>query len=571
MGWWKNSTVYQIYPRSFADGNHDGIGDIPGIIEKIPYLAELGVDVVWLSPVYRSPMDDNGYDISDYQDIHPEFGTMSDFDRMLSTMHQYGIRLVMDLVVNHSSDEHSWFTMAREGKDSPTRDYYIWRDPAPDGGPPNNWTSFFSGSAWELDQASGQYYLHLFSRKQPDLNWENPKLRERVYEMMRWWLDRGVDGFRMDVINLISKTPGLPDGAEGNGLLVGKEHYVNGPRFLEFMDEMNREVLSRYDTLTVGEMIDGTKDRALELTKSDLNRLNMIFTFEHVMVDYGPLGKYDPVDFDPGKLREVLYTWQKEVAAEGWNSLYLSNHDQPRHLSRYGNDQEYRKESAKLWAMVLHGLRGTPYVYQGEELGMRNYPFTSIEEFRDIEALNAYKAMLNDYGMSKQEALRRLLVHSRDHARTPMQWQPDMESAFPHPWIAVNPDVEEVNALQQVDDSNSVWSLYQRLIAHRKELPVLSGNWIAMNEDHPYAFVYARICNDQLLLVMANPENTGISLDVEVKSLPDEWQDIIARVNPRMLLSSVHDLRELPRAVEFSLAGIELKPWEACYLLWDKR
>ncbi|MFW6363843.1 MAG: alpha-glucosidase, partial [Spirochaeta sp.] len=326
MAWWKNSTVYQIYPRSFADGNHDGVGDIPGIIERIPYLAELGIDVVWLSPVYRSPMDDNGYDISDYQDIHPEFGTMQDFDRMLQTMHEYGIRLIMDLVVNHSSDEHSWFTMALEGKQSPTRDYYIWRDPAADGGPPNNWTSFFSGSAWELDKASGQYYLHLFSKKQPDLNWENPELRQRIWSMMRWWLDRGVDGFRMDVINLISKTPGLPDGVNGREQLVGLEHYVNGPRFLEFLDEMQSEVLSKYDALTVGELIDGTKVRALELTRPELNRLDMIFTFEHVTVDHGPRGKYDTAEFDPAKLREVLFSWQREVGSEGWNSLYLSNH-----------------------------------------------------------------------------------------------------------------------------------------------------------------------------------------------------------------------------------------------------
>lgn len=571
MAWWKNSIVYQVYPRSFADGNQDGVGDIPGITERVPYLAELGVDVVWLSPVYRSPMDDNGYDISDYQDIYPEFGTIEDFDRMLYEMHSHGIRLIMDLVVNHSSDEHSWFTMARETRDAPTRDYYIWRDPAADGGPPNNWTSFFGGSAWELDKGTGQYYLHLFSKKQPDFNWENPDLRRRIYEMMRWWLDRGVDGFRMDVINLISKVPGLPSGHVGEGALVGSEHYVNGPRFLEFMDEMHSEVLSHYDTMTVGELIDGTTTRALELTKPENNRLNMIFTFEHVTVDHGPRGKYDVIPFDPARLRSVLYSWQREVAGEGWNSLYFSNHDQPRHVSRYGNDQRYWAESAKLWAMVLHGLKGTPYIYQGEEIGMTNYPFASIDEFRDIEALNAYGLMCDSYGLDQQEAMQRLQMHSRDNARTPMQWQPDMESIFPHPWIAVNPNAATVNVQQQMAEKNSIWQLYKRVITYRKELPVLVGDWIPLCEDHESAFVFIRSCSEQLLLVLANPTDQAVQVRVEQNAIPDNWAQTIKDNDPRLLLSSVHDLGELPRVVQFQPGIIQLQPWEASYMLWDQQ
>lgn len=389
--------------------------------------------------------------------------------------------------------------------------------------------------------------------------------------MMRWWLDRGVDGFRMDVINLISKTPGLPDGVVGDSPLVGTEHYVNGPRFLEFMDEMQREVLGKYETITVGELIDGTRDRALELTRPELERLNMIFTFEHVMVDHGPRGKYDPVPFDPARLRSVLYTWQREVAREGWNSLYLSNHDQPRHVSRYGNDQTYWAESAKLWALVLHGLRGTPYVYQGEEIGMTNYPFTSIDQFRDIEALNAYDAMRNEYGMSDEEALRRLNAHSRDHARTPVQWQADMEEVFPHPWIAVNPNATAVNVQSQLKDSNSVWELYRRAIGYRSELPVLTGDWSAMAEDHPGAFVFARSCDDQLLLVLANPTDDAIELDLATGDFPSGWEQLVAEVNPRLILSSVQDMRELPRAVSFEPARVVLQPWEAAWLLWDRR
>ncbi len=571
MAWWKNSTVYQIYPRSFADGNGDGVGDIPGIIERIPYLAELGVDVVWLSPVYRSPMDDNGYDIADYQDIHPEYGSMNDFDRMLSTFHQYGIRLIMDLVVNHSSDEHSWFTMAREGKESPMRDFYIWRDPAADGGPPNNWTSFFGGSAWELDEASGQYYLHLFSKKQPDLNWENPGLRQRIYEMMRWWLDRGVDGFRMDVINLISKTPDLPDGDASAGRLIGTEHYVHGPRFLEYMDEMHEQVLSKYDTMTVGELIQGTPDRAIELTREDKQRLSMIFTFEHVTVDYGPLGKYDVIPFEVEKLRKVLYSWQVALKDEGWNSLYLSNHDHPRHLSRFGSSRpEFREKAAKLWAMVLHGLKGTPFIYQGEEIGMTNFPFADVSDFRDIEAIRAFDEMTGKYGLSKEEAMRRLCMHSRDNARTPMQWQADMQGEFPHSWIAINPNTSEINVQQQLDDPNSVWALYKRLISLRNELPVLQGHWAPMCEDQPGVFAYARWVDDQFLLVLANPSDEPARFTIVPEDLPESWLESARTVNPRLLLSTRYDMRELPRAV-LHKADIELDPWEAGYLLWDRR
>ena len=426
QAWWKESVVYQIYPRSFCDGSGDGIGDLRGIIRKLDYLQQLGVDVVWLSPVYRSPNDDNGYDISDYQAIMPEFGTLADWEEMLSGMHARGIRLVMDLVVNHTSDEHPWFVESRKSLDNPYRDYYIWRPPR-DGREPNNWKSHFSGSAWQLDPATGEYYLHLFSRKQPDLNWENPKVRAEVYAMMRWWLQKGVDGFRMDVINMISKVPGLPDApvTGPDRYQYGGKYFINGPRLLEFLGEMKQEVLSKYDVLTVGETPGVSTQDAIRITHEDTGFLSMVFQFEHMDIDAGPGLHVSRQSVRPWRLldlKRIMTRWQVDLQDAGWNSNYLSNHDQPRPVSRFGDDGPYRVQSAKLLATFNHLLQGTPYVYQGEEIGMTNVAFESIADYRDIETLNMYREFVEEKGMDPQAVLAVIHAKSRDNARTPMQW-----------------------------------------------------------------------------------------------------------------------------------------------------
>jgi oligo-1,6-glucosidase len=397
--WWKEAVVYQIYPRSFKDSNGDGIGDINGIISKLDYLKELGVDVIWLSPVYKSPNDDNGYDISDYRDIMDEFGTMDDWERLLEEMHNRGLKLIMDLVVNHSSDEHAWFVESRKSKDNPYRDYYIWR-PGQDGKEPNNWESNFSGSAWQYDEATGEYYLHLFSKKQPDLNWENPKLRQEIYDMMKFWLDKGIDGFRMDVINFISKEEGLPDAPnpEGKKYVSGGRYFMNGPKIHDYLQKMNREVLSKYDVMTVGEMPGVTVEEAKLYTSENRKEVNMVFQFEHVDLDSGPGGKWDLKPLQLKNLKENITKWQKGLEKEGWNSLYLNNHDQPRMVSRFGNDRKYRVESAKMLATFLHMLKGTPYIYQGEEIGMTNVQFESIDDYKDIETLNMYREKVIENG-----------------------------------------------------------------------------------------------------------------------------------------------------------------------------
>ena len=425
--WWKESVVYQIYPRSFKDTNGDGIGDLNGITEKLDYLKELGVDVIWLSPVYQSPNDDNGYDISDYQAIMPEFGTMEDFDRMLGEAHKRGLRIVMDLVVNHTSDEHPWFVESRKSTDNPYRDYYIWRQGK--GGEetarkePNNWGSFFSGSAWEYDKETDMYFLHLFSKKQPDLNWENDKVREEVFSMMDWWLKKGIDGFRMDVISLISKVQSFPDGP-------AKEHSpygdagpftANGPRVHEYLKEMNQKVLSKYDIMTVGEASGVTVEEAKKYASLDGSELNMVFQFEHMDLDGGETFKWNDRKIDLVELKETLSKWQRELDGKAWNSLYWDNHDQPRIVSRLGDDKTYRERSAKMLATCLHMMQGTPYIYQGEELGMTNVPFQGIEDFRDIESINAFRD-LTGRGMDEETVLRYIRYKSRDNARTPFQW-----------------------------------------------------------------------------------------------------------------------------------------------------
>src|ERR671921_723710 len=451
--WWKSAVVYQIYPRSFMDSNGDGIGDIPGITSRLDYLRRLGIDVLWLSPVYTSPMDDNGYDISDYQDVDPLFGSLKDLDALIAGCHERGIKLVMDLVVNHTSDEHPWFVESRD-PDSTKRDWYWWRPPrkgctgGTDGAEPTNWESAFSGSAWAYDERSSEYYLHLFSRKQPDLNWENPEVRAAIYEMMRWWLDRGIDGFRMDVINFISKNTALPDGHVLDGGLYGDgmPHFVDGPRIHEFLQDMHREVFAgREGLITVGEMPGVTVEEAKLYTDPARREVDMVFQFEHVQVDHGET-RWDPRPLRLRDLKMILGRWQYGLAEVGWNSLYWNNHDQPRVVSRFGDDGEHRVRSANLLGTVLHLHRGTPYIYQGEELGMTNVPFTSLDDFRDIESLNYYRDAVGT-GADPEAVLAALRVLSRDNARTPMQWDDTENAGFSTvtPWIAVNPNHKEIN------------------------------------------------------------------------------------------------------------------------------
>ncbi|MDR6611862.1 alpha-glucosidase [Leifsonia sp. 1010] len=524
--WWQSAVVYQVYPRSFADSDGDGIGDLRGVIEHLDYLNELGVDVVWLSPIYASPHDDNGYDISDYRAIDPLFGTFDDFDELLEGMHARGMKLVMDLVVNHTSDEHPWFIESASSTDNPKRDWYWWRparegtQPGEQGAEPTNWGSFFSGPAWQLDPQTGEYYLHLFSRKQPDLNWENPEVRDAVYEMMNWWLDRGVDGFRMDVINFISKVTSLPDGVVPEGALYGDAYpyFAQGPRIHEFLHEMHERVFAgredRY--LTVGEMPGVDIEQARRFTDPRNGELDMVFQFEHVDLDHGPGGKWDHRPLSVLDLKRNLSTWQEGLADLGWNSLYWNNHDQPRVVSRFGDDGEHRIPSAKALGTVLHLMRGTPYVYQGEELGMTNVPFSSIDDFRDIESLNHYAEAVDILGAPAEDVLAALRRTSRDNARTPMQWTSGPHAGFTTgtPWITVNPNAAEINAEAEVADPNSVFAHYRALIdlRHRSEV-VATGDYALVLPEHPQVFAYTRSLGERSLLVLANLSSEPATFD----------------------------------------------------------
>ena len=518
--WWKEAVIYQVYPRSFADSDGDGIGDINGITEHLPYLAKLGIDVIWLSPVYQSPNDDNGYDISDYRAIMDEFGTMEDFDRMLEAAHALGIKIVMDLVANHSSDEHAWFIESRSSKDSPYRDFYWWRDGkvAPDGTrlPPNNWGSVFSGPAWAYDEGTDQWYLHLFSKKQPDLNWENPRVREEIYDMMRWWCDKGVDGWRMDVISMISKDVALPDGElMPDGYGNGFPYVVNGPRVHEFLREMNREVLSRYDLLTVGEAGGVTIEEAKRYAAADGSELSMVFQFEHMdagLNEPGPLvGKWGIGRASMPRLREVLNRWQVELEGQAWNSLYWNNHDQPRCVSRFGDDRpEWRVRSAKMLATCLHMMKGTPYIYQGEELGMTNMHFTSLDQCRDVEEINIWHQAVDELHQLTPEQMLACFDHvARDNVRTPMQWDASPNAGFcaegVEPWLAVNPNYTEINAEAAVADPDSIFYYYQKLIELRHALPIITeGVFCPLIEDSDVIWAYERRAGDQVLTVGCN-------------------------------------------------------------------
>jgi len=505
--WWKEAVVYQIYPRSFMDSDGDGIGDLKGITSKLDYLKELGIDVIWLSPVYRSPNDDNGYDISDYQAIMKEFGTIEDFDEMLEGIHARGMRLVMDLVVNHTSDEHPWFVESRSSKDNPYRDYYIWRE-GKNGKEPNNWGSCFSGSAWQYDDATAMYFLHLFSKKQPDLNWDNPKVRDEVFSMMNWWCQKGIDGFRMDVISLISKKPGLPDGELAPGALYGDSGCANGPHVHEYLQEMNQKVLSRYDLMTVGECAGVTIEEAKKYASLDGKELNMVFQFEHVGLDDGMYGKWTDRRVDLKDFKQVMSKWQTQLEGKAWNSLFLGNHDQPRSVSRFGNDDpKYRVVCAKMLATCLHMMQGTPYVFQGEELGMTNCPFETPKELRDIESINAFDEMTETGKIAPEDMMRYIRLRGRDNARTPMQWDDSANAGFTTgtPWIMVNPNYKEINAREQMKAPDSVFSYYRKLIAlRRQERIMVYGSYQLLETDSESLYVYTRTLDQEKLLVICN-------------------------------------------------------------------
>jgi oligo-1,6-glucosidase len=529
-GWWKRAVVYQIYPASFADSNGDGFGDLNGIAAHLDYLVELGVDVVWLSPIYPTPWDDGGYDISDYQDVDERFGTLADFDALLASVHRRGLKLILDLVANHTSDDHAWFQQSRSSRDNPKRDWYWWRppraghEPGTPGAEPTNWRSEFHQSAWQFDEVTGEYFLHLYSARQPDLNWENPEVRQAIYAMMRWWLDRGVDGFRMDVINKISKVTGLPDAPVVTDARYqpARPMYVNGPRMHEFLQEMNREAIAPYGAalLTVGETSGVTVAEARLLTDATRRELDMVFSFEHVRVDQAT-GRFDLLPFDLVALKAIMARWQDGLADVGWNSLYWCNHDQPRVVSRWGDDQRYRVESAKMLATILHLHRGTPYIYQGEELGMTNAPFAGIDDFADIDSLN-YWAAATGAGLDGADVLAALRLMSRDNSRTPMQWDSSPDAGFSTagfstagfsfgaagaaaPWFAVNPNHDRINAVAALADPTSVWQHYRQLIELRHhDRIVTDGSFTLLLPEHPQVYAYLRELGDERLLVLGN-------------------------------------------------------------------
>ena len=511
MSWWKKAVVYQVYPKSFNDTTGSGVGNLAGITEKLDYLKELGITVIWLSPVYESPGDDNGYDISDYEQIDPAFGTMEDMEQLIAEAKKRGIYIVMDLVVNHTSDEHEWFEEAKSSRDNPYRDYYIWRDSV-DGGVPNDLQSTFGGSAWEYSEETGQYYLHLFSKKQPDLNWENPAMRQDVYQMMNFWLDKGIGGFRLDVIDLIGKQP--------DQLVT-----ADGPKLHEYLQEMNEATFGHQDVLTVGETWSATVQNAKQYSNPDGSELSMVFQFEHILLDQQDDGeKWDLKPLNLVDLKRTLAKWQTELGDEGWNSLFWNNHDTPRIVSRWGNDEEYRQESAKLFAILLHLMKGTPYIYQGEEIGMTNYEMASLDDIYDIESINMYHERLAA-GHSEADILTSINAKGRDHARTPMQWRGDQAHAgftAGQPWIPVNDNFTEINVAQNLAEKDSVFATYQQLIQYRRDHDiVVKGDFQLLYSDHPAVFAYKRQWQDDAFVVFANVSEEEQTVDVAELSLND--------------------------------------------------
>ena len=532
--WWHSSVVYQIYPRSFNDSNGDGIGDINGIREKLDYLKELGIDVIWLSPVYKSPNDDNGYDISDYCDIMDEFGTMDDMEKLLKEANEKGIKILMDLVVNHTSDEHKWFIEAKKSKDNKFRDYYIWRDPV-NGHEPNNLGSCFSGSAWQYDESTDQYYLHLFSKKQPDLNWENENVRNEVYKMMNFWIDKGIGGFRMDVIDLIGKVP--------DEMITG-----NGPKLHDYLQEMNKAALEGHDLLTVGETWGATPEIAKLYSNPKRKELSMVFQFEHIGLDQiEGKEKWDVKPLDLLDLKKVLSKWQTELEGEGWNSLFWNNHDLPRIVSRWGNDREYRVESAKMLATLLHGMKGTPYIYQGEELGMTNVRFEDINEYNDIETLNMYKDRISK-GYSHEEIMASIYAKGRDNARTPMQWDSTENAGFTtgKPWLKVNKNYKFINAEDCLQDKDSIFYHYKKLIDIRKHNDtIIYGDYKLLLPEDKNVFAYSRELNGDKIVVVCNFYNKEVNLNFN-----EDFNNV------EILLSNYKDSSIL-------MKDLKLRPYEA--------
>ncbi len=518
--WWQNAVVYQIYPRSFQDSNNDGVGDLNGIVKRLPYLHKLGVDVLWLNPIYQSPDKDNGYDISNYRQIQPAYGSMADFDHLLTAIHQQGLKLLMDLVVNHTSDQHQWFQASKQSRDNPYADFYIWRDPV-NGHEPNNWGAAFGDSAWTYVPERNQYYLHLFAPGQPDLNWENPRVREAIWEIMRFWLNKGVDGFRMDVINFISKPAGLPNADLPANFGAVEALVADGPKLNDYLHEMNDQVLSHYDVMTVGEMPGATPEDALAYTGLDRHELNMVFQFQHVGLAANPnpkIGKWNDQPIKLPELKHTLSRWETALDGKGWNSLYWNNHDQPRAVSRFATDDpKYRVLAAKMLANTLHMMQGTPFVYEGEELGMTNVNYTHLEQYEDLESLNDYQEIVNERHLLNGPTMLRYMRHrSRDHARTPMQWSEEKNAGFStvDPWFAVNPNYPEINANNEIHDPNAVFHHYRKLIALRHQSDLIKfGDYEELEAEDPQVFAYRRHYQGEMLLVMSNFTDQTITRD----------------------------------------------------------
>ncbi|AOV15631.1 glycoside hydrolase family 13 protein [Klebsiella pneumoniae] len=540
--WWHNAVVYQIYPRSFCDTNNDGIGDLVGIISKLDYLQRLGINIIWLSPVYQSPMDDNGYDISDYQNIAAEFGTLDEMETLIAEAKKRDIQIVMDLVVNHTSDEHPWFIEAKKSKDNPYRHYYIWRKPKGDGSVPNNFHSYFGGSGWEFDEESGEYYFHQFSKRQPDLNWENSQVQAEIHKMMNWWLDKGIGGFRMDVIDLIGKD-------------VDNEIMADGPQLHHLLQQMNRATFGQRDVLTVGETWSATPETAKLYSDPARNELSMVFQFEHITIGYHPQhGKWQPQPFDLIKLKQVFNKWQTALVDSGWNSLFWNNHDLPRIVSKYGDPGRFRVESAKMLATTLHFMQGTPYIYQGEEIGMTNVRFPKIEDYQDIESLNLY-AERTEAGVPVEEMMEGIYTNGRDNARTPMQWSNEANGGFSRvsPWLKVNPNYTEINVEAALNDPDSIFFHYQKLIALRKNKPIITwGKYQQLLEAHKEVFAYLRILDNEHIVVISNfcGHQVQLPLPAEIRNIEGEW--LIGNYPPR------HGLAE----------EITLQPYESFAISW---
>ncbi|MGF9911468.1 alpha,alpha-phosphotrehalase [Paenibacillus ehimensis] len=544
--WWKKSVVYQIYPKSFMDSDGDGIGDLQGIIQKLDYLADLGVDVLWLTPIYESPQKDNGYDISNYYAIDERYGSLEQFDLLIREARKRNLKIIMDIVVNHTSTEHEWFRRSRQSVDNEYRDYYIWKAPK-EGREPNNWESKFGGPAWKYDEKTQQYYLHLYDQTQADLNWESPAVRKNVCDIMHFWLQRGVQGFRLDVINVISKDQDFPDDEIGDG----RRFYTDGPRVHEYMRELNREVFSKYDMMTVGEMSSTTIDHCIRYTRPERQELNMVFNFHHLKVDYPGGNKWELGEFDLPRLKKILSDWQVEMhRGGGWNALFWCNHDQPRIVSRYGCDGRYLKESAKMLATTIHMMQGTPYIYQGEEIGMADPGFDRIDDYRDVETLNMYR-MMREQGKSEQEAMEIIRRRSRDNSRTPMQWDSSANAGFTTgcPWIPVAPGSSQINVEASLRDPDSVWFHYKQLVSLRKQFDIVTyGSYEPILMEHPEIFAYLRKYNNETLLVISNFTD---------KQPVFEWTEAVwSGASWRILLSNYKDSKALP-------GKMRLRPYES--------